>query len=70
VRGRRGWWPTRTPLGRLYRQFPTKESLYDAVLEAWAEKVNGAVDPALALDAPERAQLLTWLTDYSAMLRT
>lgn len=54
--------------GTLYRHFPTKESLYDAVLEAWAEKVNAAVDNALALDAPAREQLLRWLTDYSAML--
>jgi AcrR family transcriptional regulator len=54
--------------GTLYRHFPTKESLYDAVLEAWAGKVNATVDSALALDAPAREQLLTWLTDYAAML--
>jgi AcrR family transcriptional regulator len=54
--------------GTLYRHFPTKESLYDAVLEAWAEKVNEAVDRALSLDAPAREQLLTWLSDYAAML--
>ena len=54
--------------GTLYRHFPTKESLYDAVIEAWAEKVNAAVDRALAVDGPAREQLLTWLTDYSAML--
>ncbi|BCW45433.1 TetR/AcrR family transcriptional regulator [Arthrobacter sp. StoSoilB5] len=54
--------------GTLYRHFPTKESLYDAVLEAWAEKVKAAVDHALALDAPARVRLITWLTDYAAML--
>ncbi|MBB6404236.1 TetR/AcrR family transcriptional regulator [Arthrobacter sp. AZCC_0090] len=54
--------------GTLYRHFPTKESLYDAVLEAWAEKVNAAVERALTLDAPAREQLVTWLTDYAAML--
>jgi AcrR family transcriptional regulator len=54
--------------GTLYRHFPTKESLYDAVLEAWAGKVNAMVDSALALDAPARERLLTWLTDYAAML--
>ena len=54
--------------GTLYRHFPTKESLYDAVLEAWAGKVNAAVDRALSLDAPARERLLTWLTDYAAML--
>ncbi|OOP63774.1 TetR family transcriptional regulator [Arthrobacter sp. SRS-W-1-2016] len=54
--------------GTLYRHFPTKESLYDAVLEAWAEKVNTAVDRALTLDAPARERLLNWLTDYASML--
>ncbi|HBH57013.1 MAG TPA: TetR/AcrR family transcriptional regulator [Arthrobacter bacterium] len=54
--------------GTLYRHFPTKESLYDAVLESWAEKVNAAVDRAIALDAPARVRLVTWLTDYAAML--
>jgi AcrR family transcriptional regulator len=54
--------------GTLYRHFPTKESLYDAVLEAWAEKVNAAVSQALTLDAPARERLLSWLTDYASML--
>jgi AcrR family transcriptional regulator len=54
--------------GTLYRHFPTKESLYDAVLEAWAGKVNATVDRALSLDASARERLLTWLTDYAAML--
>jgi len=54
--------------GTLYRHFPTKEALYDAMLEAWADKVKEAVDRALSLDAPAREQLGTWLTDYAAML--
>ncbi|MEE9095243.1 TetR/AcrR family transcriptional regulator [Pseudarthrobacter phenanthrenivorans] len=54
--------------GTLYRHFPTKESLYDAIIEAWSEKVNGAVDRALALEAPARVRLLAWLSDYAAML--
>ncbi|MEA5455575.1 TetR/AcrR family transcriptional regulator [Sinomonas sp. JGH33] len=54
--------------GTLYRHFPTKETLYDAVLEAWADKVNAAVDAALALKAPAREQLISWLTEYATML--
>lgn len=54
--------------GTLYRHFPTKDSLYDAVIEAWADRVNAAVDRALALEAPARARLLAWLSDYTAML--
>ena len=54
--------------GTLYRHFPTKEDLYDAVLEAWTERVNAAVERALSLDAPARERLLAWLTEYAAML--
>jgi AcrR family transcriptional regulator len=54
--------------GTLYRHFATKDELYDAVLEAWAERVNAAVDRALALEGPARERLLSWLTDYAAML--
>ncbi|WP_138442006.1 TetR/AcrR family transcriptional regulator [Sinomonas susongensis] len=54
--------------GTLYRHFPTKEELYDAVLEAWADRVNGAVDRALSLDAPARERLLAWLRDFAGML--
>ncbi|WP_422934067.1 TetR/AcrR family transcriptional regulator [Sinomonas sp. P47F7] len=54
--------------GTLYRHFPTKEDLYDAVLEAWAERVNSAVERALTLEAPAREQLKAWLTAYAAML--
>lgn len=54
--------------GTLYRHFPTKEALYDAVLEAWAETVNAAVDKALKVDGGPDAQLRTWLTDYAQML--
>lgn len=54
--------------GTLYRHFPTKEALYDAVLEAWSDRVNAAVDHALALDAPARERLLSWFTDYVGLL--
>ncbi|MDQ4490170.1 TetR/AcrR family transcriptional regulator [Sinomonas sp. ASV486] len=54
--------------GTLYRHFPTKEALYDAVLEAWAERVNAAVERALGLDAPARERLLSWFTDYVELL--
>lgn len=54
--------------GTLYRHFPAKESLYDAVLGAWADTVNATVDRVLTLNAPAREQLLNWLTDYAAML--
>ncbi|KHL05668.1 TetR family transcriptional regulator [Sinomonas humi] len=54
--------------GTLYRHFPTKEDLYDAILEAWADRVNAAVERALSLDAPARERLMAWLADFAAML--
>ncbi|BCT74565.1 TetR family transcriptional regulator [Sinomonas cyclohexanicum] len=54
--------------GTLYRHFPTKDALYDAVLEAWTDRVNAAVDQALALDAPARERLLSWFADYVDLL--
>lgn len=54
--------------GTLYRHFPTKDALYDAVIEAWAETVNAAVDDALKLDGTPADQLRAWLRRYAAML--
>lgn len=54
--------------GTLYRHFPTKEALYDAVLEAWVLQVNDVVDKALETSDVPRQQLLSWLTSYVELL--
>lgn len=54
--------------GTLYRHFPTKEALYDAVLEAWTDKVKAAVDRALGLDGSARDKLVSWFGDYVDLL--
>jgi AcrR family transcriptional regulator len=54
--------------GTLYRHFPTKEVLYDAVLESWMAQVNEVVDKALETSDVPREQLLTWLTSYVELL--
>jgi AcrR family transcriptional regulator len=53
--------------GTLYRHFPTKEALYDAILEAWVLQVNDVVDKALT-SGPPREQLLSWLSSYVELL--
>ena len=53
--------------GTLYRHFPTKEALYDAVLEAWVLQVNDVVDKALA-NGSARDQLLAWFHSYVELL--
>lgn len=54
--------------GTLYRHFPTREVLYDAVIQAWAEKVNTAADKAMAGEGTPRDRLLEWFRAYVALL--
>jgi len=54
--------------GTLYRHFPTKDALHDAVIEAWADKVNAAVDAAMEAPGTPRERLALWLREYTAML--
>jgi AcrR family transcriptional regulator len=55
-------------IGTLYRHFPSKESLYDAAIQAWAETVTAAVDDALASDGSARERLLSWFDAYVVFL--
>jgi AcrR family transcriptional regulator len=54
--------------GTLYRHFPTREALHDAVMQAWVDQVQGQVDKALATEGGPRAQLLAWFREYVALL--
>lgn len=54
--------------GTLYRHFPTKEVLYDAILEVWVAQVNDVVDKALETSDVPREQLISWLTSYVELL--
>src|SRR5689334_5690772 len=54
--------------GTLYRHFPTREALHDAVMQPWVEQVQGHVDKALATEGGPRAQLIAWFCEYVAML--
>ena len=54
--------------GTLYRHFPTKETLYDAAIQAWVETVTAAVEKALAGEGSPRDRLLTWFDTYVEFL--
>jgi AcrR family transcriptional regulator len=54
--------------GTLYRHFPTREALHDAVMQSWVDQVQGHVDKALAAEGGPRAQLLAWFGEYVEML--
>jgi len=54
--------------GTLYRHFPTRESLIDAVMQAWVDRVNDAVGKALAEGGTPRELLLRWFEQYVELI--
>jgi len=54
--------------GTLYRHFPTRESLVDAVMQAWVERVNDAVGKVLAGGGTSRELLLRWFEQYVELI--
>src|SRR3954447_205565 len=52
--------------GTLYRHFPKRENLLDAVMQSWVDRVNAAVDKALAREGSDRDVLLGWLETYAS----
>jgi AcrR family transcriptional regulator len=46
--------------GTLYRHFPSREHLYDALLKDWVGQIQSAADQALAADLGPRELLITW----------
>ena len=54
--------------GTLYRHFPKRENLLDAILHSWVEKVTDAADKALAYEGPDRDLLLNWLEEYVRLI--
>ncbi len=56
--------------GTLYRHFPNRESLMDAVMQTWVDNVAVATDKALATQGSARDVLLTWLKSYVKLVST
>ena len=54
--------------GTLYRHFPTRENLLDAVMQSWVDRVNETVEKALAHEGSDRELLLRWFDDYVALI--
>ena len=54
--------------GTLYRHFPTREDLIDAVIKTWIAQIGAAVDEAIASDAPAREVLINWFSTYVARI--
>src|SRR5690349_7334738 len=54
--------------GTLYRHFPNRDSLVDAVMQAWVEGVNGAVEQVLTDGGDAREILLRWFESYVGLI--
>src|SRR3954454_9216229 len=54
--------------GTLYRHFPKRENLMDAILQSWVEKVTESADKALAYEGDDRSLLLNWFEEYVQLI--
>ena len=54
--------------GTLYRHFPKRENLLDAVMQSWVDRVQETVDKALAYEGSDRDLLLNWFEQYVALI--
>ncbi|EWT03593.1 TetR family transcriptional regulator [Intrasporangium oryzae NRRL B-24470] len=50
--------------GTLYRHFPTREALVDALMKDWAGRVVRDAEAAVTADLPARATLMTWFESF------
>ena len=54
--------------GTLYRHFPSREALLDAIMQSWMDRVTEAVEKTLAHEGPPRELLLRWFESYAALI--
>ena len=49
--------------GTLYRHFPTRDALLDAIMQSWVDRVTEATDKTLAFEGPPRDLLVAVVRD-------
>jgi len=54
--------------GTLYRHFPTRDALLDAIMQSWVDRVDTAVEKTLAFEGAPRDLLLQWFEEYVALI--
>lgn len=54
--------------GTLYRHFPQRENLVDAIMQSWVDTVDIAAEKALAAEGTPRDLLLTWFDEYVRLI--
>jgi len=50
--------------GTLYRHFPTRDALIDALMQDWTDRVAADADAAIATGLPPRDMLLGWFEHF------
>jgi AcrR family transcriptional regulator len=54
--------------GTLYRHFPQRENLLDAIMQSWVDRVGEAAEKSLADERAPREVLLHWFEEYVALI--
>lgn len=54
--------------GTLYRHFPTRDALLDAIMQSWVDRVNEATEKVLAFEGPDRELLVNWFETYASLI--
>ena len=54
--------------GTLYRHFPKRENLIDAIMQVWVDSVEQAAEKALASEGSPRDLLMTWFVEYVRLI--
>ena len=54
--------------GTLYRHFPSRDALMDAMMQSWVERVEQTADRVLSTEQPPRSLLLTWFEAYVGLI--
>jgi AcrR family transcriptional regulator len=54
--------------GTLYRHFPNRDALLDAIMQSWMLRVEETVEKSLAHEGPPRDLLLSWFEAYVALI--
>jgi AcrR family transcriptional regulator len=54
--------------GTLYRHFPSREVLLDAIMQSWVDRVNDTTDKVLLHEGSPRDLLLAWFEAYVGLI--
>ena len=54
--------------GTLYRHFPNRDALLDAIMQSWVDRVDDAAAKALTHEGSPRDLLLAWFEEYVGLI--